>query len=40
MEEILLLEIVEVRIANEEGVTVVGVPIGTQEYVRGQVWRW
>ena len=30
-DEILLLESVEVRIADEGGVTVVGVPIGTEE---------
>ena len=36
MEEILLLESVEVRIADEGGVTVVGVPTGTEEYVRGR----
>ena len=32
-EEILLLERVDVRIVREGGVTVVGVPIGTYEYV-------
>ena len=36
MEEISLLESVEVRIADEGGVTVVGTPIGTEEYVRGR----
>ena len=33
-EDISLLETVDVRIADEGGVTVVGVPIGTEEYVR------
>ena len=36
MREISLLESVEVRIADEGGVTMVGVPIGTEEYVRGR----
>ena len=35
-EVISLLERVEVRIADEGGVTVGGVPIGTEEYVRGR----
>ena len=33
-EEISLLKSVEVRIADEGGVAVVGVPIGTEEYLR------
>ena len=36
MEEISFLESVEVRIEDEGGVTMVGVPIGTEEYVRGR----
>ena len=36
MEGISLLESVEVRIADEGGVTVVGVPIGTEVYVWGR----
>ena len=35
-EDISLLESVEVRIADEGGETVVGVPIGTEKYVRGR----
>ncbi|CAM9984463.1 unnamed protein product [Laminaria digitata] len=35
-EEISLLESVDVRIADVGRVTVVGVPIGTEEYVRGR----
>ena len=35
-EEISLLERVEVRIADEGGLMVVGVPIGTEEYVQGE----
>ena len=35
-EEISLLESVEVRTADKGGVTVLGVPIGTKEYVRGR----
>ena len=35
-EEISLLESVEVRIADKGGVTVVGVPIGTEDYLRGR----
>ena len=36
VEEISLLKRVQVRIADEGGGTVVGVPIGTEEYVRGR----
>ena len=39
MEEISILERVEVRIADERRVAVVGVPIGTEEYVRGEQSR-
>ena len=33
VEEISLLESVDVRVVDEEGATVVGVPIGTDDYV-------
>ena len=36
VEKISLLESIEVLIADKEGVTVVGVPIGTEEYVLGR----
>ena len=35
-EKISSVESVEARITDEGGVTVVGVPIGTEEYVRGR----
>ena len=39
MEEISLLESGEVRIADEGGVTVVGVPLGTESACGGERWR-